>query len=100
MESNGSSSACRRSPYSIPLMVLSAVYMVWSVWAGVVLWVGGTIPLIGWEVEPRPVWSIAWFAVCSWLVFFVLAMVVVGVPYLVIESLQARRRGRRPGGTG
>lgn len=93
MDEHGLSGDCCRSPLAVPLMVLSAAYMTWSVWSGIVLWVGGTIPLMGWDVAARPVWSIAWFAVGAWLTFFVVLMAVI-LPLLTIERLVAAWRSR------
>ncbi len=82
-----------RSPFAAPLAVLSGLYMIWSVWSGIVLWVGGRIPLIGWNVSARPLWSIAWFAIGMWLTFFVVLMAVIA-PVLAIERLVAVWRSR------
>ncbi len=87
----------RRSPLvAVPAMLVSATFMVWSIWVGAVLWTGGTVPLAGWRVEPSPWASIAWFAVGEWLVFLVV-FVVTMAPFFAIERVVATRRARADG---
>jgi hypothetical protein len=67
-------------------MVVSILALfVWVPVSTYLLWVGGTVPMLGWEVGPQPFWAIVWLFGPGEFVCFAL----VGVVFLPFELAEA-----------
>ena len=89
---NVSESKSPLGPVSTVLAYLLVIPLgIWTTWTGIVLWSGGSIPLLGWERERSPLASIIWFGVLEWLVGLAILTVAV-MPFAFVEQLWRRRR--------